>query len=1094
MIKAADATEIKTITEKINIEINSSKVEEIACKGILRVTLVKGQNLEKKDLFGKSDPYATIQVGDNKYKTKVVNNNQNPEWNRDFDICVDGNENASVHIEVFDKDTFGKDDSLGMVNVEIGKLMQAGEMWVDLTNCKSGQLFITSTFREIVDLTPVVEEAKDNDTLVKDKTVENIKLEEANLQDEISQPYGESFSVDSKKEINVQETAESHLDSVLIQSSNIKDIETINLDISKVSNIDATQSCNSNEEQIFSEVKEVITIVEMSKEQVKNEGRQLEEVSNQPIIQEPADISQTIAKDETKVDIFEEVTEDKVLKTQTIVEEFSTGSIEIRTSTNSETTCSNSSLQTKEEKLGSCHDTFEIISVTESKTATADVESIQTSDAVKKDQETIDVPTDKNFISKEMEIHDDTAARTRPVEEIEGFTVVQENLSDQVEEKVLEREDSGYIHVSVSSDDTEDRKNQEIAINDEASQDIIHKEVQSLKTAETKATSELSSVITQQSETMGSFDLFGALQRMHETFDSNTVPIATSTVTASVSSTSVSHSFTTSSIVSGSSSKSAEGDFTIDEEKSAGLIVPLASTESLQSVSSSFKESASSTFISSSSSVVFSSADMSQVSGTITSSESLKSVMDSTQFSRTSTTESLETSSQLATTSAVASSVHSFASFSQGEFTSQEEVTTVDSGKLYTEVIDCKDEQVESIEFKADEDDGLLETVSNLQRSASDKIEQIMKTIQEVDANLNIEQEVVEISDGLTESYIHITKVESSLPAKEKSKDSILSFEHESLDMKDGSPTGSDIVSSEQYPHLTRPSEEPEDEEIPTQFENITSFRAHFVQPMYSSTEGDLKSTLDAINQDVKPDLKQEDYSNDGKSSQKSLTADKSADASPRHTISTTSTKVKLDSDAESGLEILSSADMVSSTTRELESVTLESGVLDCASMSDKTLEGGFASMDFVTDIDDDSKDMTTKSIESMDITFVEDKQSSSVDEVKTVKEDNKELIQPVLLAKCLQEKVFWKSDSSQNQTVEFKEETIAVVTKGSDEHEQEVVSGSSSPGVSTESEVSFLSNDQSRENITSSKSPLSALKSVSPEGIFLTILIFLLN
>ena len=166
-------TEDLPVVDKTSSDTDKSKVLK---KGNLKVLLVKGKDLQKKDKFSKSDPYATIQIEGATHKTKTIKNNHSPEWNHEFDIKVDGNESSFVHIEVFNKKTFGKDDSLGVADIEVGKLLDAGELWVDLQNCKSGQILISSTFHgETVD---IVEETK---TLSKkeNKQVADIKVSAA---------------------------------------------------------------------------------------------------------------------------------------------------------------------------------------------------------------------------------------------------------------------------------------------------------------------------------------------------------------------------------------------------------------------------------------------------------------------------------------------------------------------------------------------------------------------------------------------------------------------------------------------------------------------------------------------------------------------------------------------------------------------------------------------------------------------------------------------------------------------------------------------------------------------------------------------------
>merc|ERR1711915_1079531 len=44
----------------------------------LKIVILKGTNLVKTELVGKSDPYIVVDYGDKKFKSKTVKNNQNP--------------------------------------------------------------------------------------------------------------------------------------------------------------------------------------------------------------------------------------------------------------------------------------------------------------------------------------------------------------------------------------------------------------------------------------------------------------------------------------------------------------------------------------------------------------------------------------------------------------------------------------------------------------------------------------------------------------------------------------------------------------------------------------------------------------------------------------------------------------------------------------------------------------------------------------------------------------------------------------------------------------------------------------------------------
>ena len=63
---------------------------------ILHVDLIKGRNLIKSDLIGKSDPYAVLKYGDQQDKTKVVKNSLNPQWDHGSDFDMDLGDNTPL--------------------------------------------------------------------------------------------------------------------------------------------------------------------------------------------------------------------------------------------------------------------------------------------------------------------------------------------------------------------------------------------------------------------------------------------------------------------------------------------------------------------------------------------------------------------------------------------------------------------------------------------------------------------------------------------------------------------------------------------------------------------------------------------------------------------------------------------------------------------------------------------------------------------------------------------------------------------------------------------------------------------------------------
>ena len=80
--------------------------------GILRVNLVRGEKLMKKDIgvlgMGKSDPYAILRVGAKRVETPMIKNTINPEWNFIADFPIEVVKGQILHLELMDHDDPGK--------------------------------------------------------------------------------------------------------------------------------------------------------------------------------------------------------------------------------------------------------------------------------------------------------------------------------------------------------------------------------------------------------------------------------------------------------------------------------------------------------------------------------------------------------------------------------------------------------------------------------------------------------------------------------------------------------------------------------------------------------------------------------------------------------------------------------------------------------------------------------------------------------------------------------------------------------------------------------------------------------------------------
>ena len=117
--------------------------------GILAIKVLKAKDLIKADIIGKSDPYAVIRHGAQKYTTKVVKNSHEPEWNYEAQITLPDQGDKTIAIQLFDKDKIGKDRSLGTVTFDTSQVVRQKEIpaeWYPLKGVKSGQVLLSADF------------------------------------------------------------------------------------------------------------------------------------------------------------------------------------------------------------------------------------------------------------------------------------------------------------------------------------------------------------------------------------------------------------------------------------------------------------------------------------------------------------------------------------------------------------------------------------------------------------------------------------------------------------------------------------------------------------------------------------------------------------------------------------------------------------------------------------------------------------------------------------------------------------------------------------------------------------------------------------
>lgn len=94
---------------------------------ILKVKVVAGIGLAKKDILGASDPYTRLSLYDpvngeiTSLQTKTIKKTLDPKWNEEFFFRVNPRKHRLL-LEVFDENRLTRDDFLGQVDVPLNQI------------------------------------------------------------------------------------------------------------------------------------------------------------------------------------------------------------------------------------------------------------------------------------------------------------------------------------------------------------------------------------------------------------------------------------------------------------------------------------------------------------------------------------------------------------------------------------------------------------------------------------------------------------------------------------------------------------------------------------------------------------------------------------------------------------------------------------------------------------------------------------------------------------------------------------------------------------------------------------------------------------
>ncbi|CAH1961965.1 unnamed protein product [Acanthoscelides obtectus] len=154
------------ITKRFLKEVEAAELKSLEPAGVLRVHVFEAKNLEEKDVTGKSDPYAILNVGAQEYKTKAVKRELNPKWDYWCEFIILDPYEQYLQFKLFDKDAFNEDEFLGSGLVEVHSVIKEDESdkWFQLDHAKHGEIHLRFTWLNLSadssDLDEALNEAK----------------------------------------------------------------------------------------------------------------------------------------------------------------------------------------------------------------------------------------------------------------------------------------------------------------------------------------------------------------------------------------------------------------------------------------------------------------------------------------------------------------------------------------------------------------------------------------------------------------------------------------------------------------------------------------------------------------------------------------------------------------------------------------------------------------------------------------------------------------------------------------------------------------------------------------------------------------------
>uniref|UniRef100_A0A3P8TEM2 Multiple C2 domains, transmembrane 2a n=1 Tax=Amphiprion percula TaxID=161767 RepID=A0A3P8TEM2_AMPPE len=144
-----DATIKKNASSILGIkslsEAQKNQLKNQMWTGVLGITLVEGQDLPQ---YGQGDIYVRFRLGDQKYKSKNLCIQTNPQWREQFDFNQFEDNQEPLQVELFSKRGRKGEESWGMFEVDLSRLpLNERQFYTHVLDPEKGRLVFLVTLR-----------------------------------------------------------------------------------------------------------------------------------------------------------------------------------------------------------------------------------------------------------------------------------------------------------------------------------------------------------------------------------------------------------------------------------------------------------------------------------------------------------------------------------------------------------------------------------------------------------------------------------------------------------------------------------------------------------------------------------------------------------------------------------------------------------------------------------------------------------------------------------------------------------------------------------------------------------------------------------